>query len=121
MMGKSVSYVTCQVTMMTGFYTHVVMNKFTRSPDPAPCWIESILILCLNACPSVKVFVMRSGLVPGRPHSLPLVGGLYHAWQTLTARASRICPSLEDFISHSGLQPQGPQELPLVGGLCQAQ
>jgi hypothetical protein len=36
MMGKSVSYVTCQVTMMTGSYTHVVMNKITRSPDPAP-------------------------------------------------------------------------------------
>jgi hypothetical protein len=38
MMGKSVSYVTCQVTMMTGFYMHVAMNKFTHFPDPAPCW-----------------------------------------------------------------------------------
>jgi hypothetical protein len=38
MMGKSVSYVTCRVTMMTGFYTHVVMNKFTHSPDPASFW-----------------------------------------------------------------------------------
>ncbi len=37
-MGKSMSYVTCQVTMMTGFYMHMVMNKFTSSPDPAPCW-----------------------------------------------------------------------------------
>jgi hypothetical protein len=38
MMGKSVSYVTCQLTMMTGVYTHVVMNKFMCSPDPAPHW-----------------------------------------------------------------------------------
>jgi hypothetical protein len=27
MVGKSVSYVMYYVTMMTGFYTHVVMNK----------------------------------------------------------------------------------------------
>jgi hypothetical protein len=38
MMGKSVSYVMCQVTMITGFYTHVVINKFKCSPDPALCW-----------------------------------------------------------------------------------
>ncbi len=37
-MGKSMSYVTCKVNMMTGFFMHEVMNKFTCSPDPAPCW-----------------------------------------------------------------------------------
>jgi hypothetical protein len=36
MMGESMSYVTCQVTMMTGFYMHVVMNKFTRSIKSRP-------------------------------------------------------------------------------------
>ncbi len=24
--------------MMTGFYMHVVMNKFTHLSDPTPCW-----------------------------------------------------------------------------------
>jgi hypothetical protein len=38
MIGKPVSYVTCQVTMMTGFYAHVIVDKFMHSPDPAPCW-----------------------------------------------------------------------------------
>jgi hypothetical protein len=37
-MNKFVIYVTCKVNMMTEFYTHVVMNKFTRSPDPASHW-----------------------------------------------------------------------------------
>ncbi len=37
-MGKSVSYVTCKVNMMTGFYMHVMMNKFMHSPDPTPRW-----------------------------------------------------------------------------------
>jgi hypothetical protein len=107
MMGKSVSYVMCQVIMMTVYYTHVVMNKFTRSPDPVPRWrtffSRGNSTLCLNACPSVEVFVACSGLGPGRPHSLPLVGGLYHTQRTLTTRASRICPLSEDFVSHSGL------------------
>jgi hypothetical protein len=31
MMNRSVSYVTCKVNMMTRFYMHVVMNKFTHS------------------------------------------------------------------------------------------
>ncbi len=61
--------------------------------------VEANLTLCLDACPSVEVFVMHSGLGLGRPHSMPLVGGLYHAQQTLT---------------------RGPQDLPLVGGLCLA-
>jgi hypothetical protein len=78
MIGKSVSYVMCEVNTMIGFYTHVVMNKFTHSPDPAPRWRTHFslgnLTLCLDACPSLEVFVMRSGLGPGRPHSLPLLG-----------------------------------------------
>ncbi len=82
---------------------------------------EAILTLCLDACPSVEVFVTCSRLGPGRPQSLPLVGGVYHAQRTLIARASKNCPSLEDFVLYSGLQPWGPQELPLTGGLCHAQ
>jgi hypothetical protein len=62
---------------------------------------EANLTLCLNACTPVEVFVTRSGLGPGRPHILPLVRGLYHAQQTLTARVSRICPLLEDFVLHT--------------------
>ncbi len=124
MMVKSVSYVTHQVTMMRGFNTHVVINKFTCSPDPALIGglilAEANLTLSLDACPSVEDFVMRSGLGPGRLHSLPLVGGLYHAQWTLTA-ASRICPLSKDFVLHSGVWPRGPQELPLVGELCHAQ
>jgi hypothetical protein len=38
MMGKSMSYVMCEVNMMTGFFTHMVINKFTHSPDPSPRW-----------------------------------------------------------------------------------
>ncbi len=34
-------------------------------------FVEANLSLCLVACPSVEVCVMRSGLGPGRPHSLP--------------------------------------------------
>ncbi len=61
------------------------------------------LKLCLNACPSVGVFVTCSGLGPGRPHSLPLVGGLYHAQRTSTTRVLGICPLLADFVLHSRL------------------
>ncbi len=94
MMGKSVSYVTCEVYMLIGFYTHVVMNKFTCSPDPTPHWRTYFslgnLTLCLDACPSVEFFVACSGLGSGRPHSLPLIGGIYHAQWALTTRASGI-------------------------------
>jgi hypothetical protein len=44
---------------------------------------------------------MRSGLGPGRPHILPLVGGLCLAQRTLAT--------------------EGLKKLPLVGGLCLVQ
>ncbi len=126
MIGKSVSYVTCQVHHDDRVLHACEKWQSPRVPQIPPLvggliLVEANLTLCLNACPSVEVFVRCSGCGLGRPHSLPLVGGLYHAQQTLVARASRICPSLEDFVLHSGLWPRGPQELPLVGGLCHMQ
>ncbi len=41
-MGKSMSYVTCKVNMMTGSYTHVVMNKFTHFRVGTMCAVKGI-------------------------------------------------------------------------------
>jgi hypothetical protein len=72
MMGKSMSYVTCQVTIMTGFYMHVVLNKITRSPDPP---LDGGLILV------EATFDIMS-------RWLPLSGGLYHVQRTWPGQAS---------------------------------
>ncbi len=81
---------------------------------------------------------MHSGLGPGRSHSLPLVGGLYHAfdrkglkdlslvgglhlaWQTSTTRASGTAPCQRTLSCTVVFDHKWPQELLLVGGLCLA-
>jgi hypothetical protein len=108
MMGKSVSYVTCQVHHDDRVLHACDIQQSSGVPQILPLvggliLVEENLTLCLDACTSVEVFVMRSGLGPCRPHSLSLIGRLYHAQQTLNVRASRICPSLEDFALHSRL------------------